>query len=371
VSRWPTIKGTLPLSEARKQAKVILGEVAKGHDPVGEKKAAKRAEANSFQRVAEDYLAEAGDLRSISERRRVFETNIFPTLGHRPMESIKRSDIITLLNTLQKKKPPPKGRKGKWRGGPVAAEHAFKAMRKLFRWYEARHDDDDYRSPFRPGMWSPAGKSPPRDRVLSDDELRVVWKVATEAGNVYGHLIRFLLLTATRLREASDMNRSELSADGTEWVIPPARYKGKHAHLVPLSKLSQEVLAAVPVIGARGWVFTTNGEVPILGFAKFKTAFDRRVLEEMRKTDREAEPLPRWTTHDLRRTARTIMSREHLNILSDHAERALGHVIGGIRATYDLHEFKAAKRDAFEKLAAEVERIINPPADNVERLRRA
>jgi hypothetical protein len=89
------------------------------------------------------------------------------------------------------------------------------------------------------------------------------------------------------------MNRSELSAHGSEWTIPAARYKTKLDHLIPLSKFAQAVLAEVPIIGTKGWVFTTDGTVPISGFSKFKKAFDAKVLAELRKHDPEAKPL--WT----------------------------------------------------------------------------
>jgi hypothetical protein len=71
-----------------------------------------------------------------------------------------------------------------------------------------------------------------------------------------------------------------------------------------------------------------------------------------------------WTLHDLRRTARSLMSRA--GISSDHAERCLGHVIGGVRGVYDRHEFHAEKRHAFEALAALIERIVNPKANVVQ-----
>ncbi len=68
--------------------------------------------------------------------------------------------------------------------------------------------------------------------------------------------------------------------------------------------------------------------------------------------------MPNWTIHDLRRTARSLMSRA--GVAPDHAERAMGHVITGIRGTYDLHEFREEKRRAVEALAGQIERIINP-----------
>ena len=69
-----------------------------------------------------------------------------------------------------------------------------------------------------------------------------------------------------------------------------------------------------------------------------------------------------WTLHDLRRTGRSLMSRAGVD--ADHAERCLGHVIGGVRGTYDRHAYHAEKKRAFEMLAAQIDRIVHPK-DNV------
>jgi integrase len=77
----------------------------------------------------------------------------------------------------------------------------------------------------------------------------------------------------------------------------------------------------------------------------------------------EASVVSGWTLHDLRRTARSLMSRA--GVQTDHAERCLGHVIGGVRGVYDCWEYLPEKRAAYDKLAGLVERIVNPPADVV------
>jgi integrase len=107
--------------------------------------------------------------------------------------------------------------------------------------------------------------------------------------------------------------------------------------------------------------FTTDGKRPLGGFSKFTRKFDAKVLAELRKDNAEAE-LPRWTLHDLRRTARSLMSRA--GVPSDHAERCLGHVLPGIRGTYDRHQYLNEKRRAFEPLATLIERIVKP-AENI------
>ena len=199
-----------------------------------------------------------------------------------------------------------------------------------------------------------------RQRVLIDDEIRVVWRVAQGSG-VFGALVQFLLLTATRRNEASRMTRSEV-VNG-DWIIPSSRYKTGLELVIPLSRKARSVFAGVPRIGKSDLVFTTDGAHPLGGFSKFKRTFDARVLVELCKHDNTAKPLPRWTIHDLRRTARSLMSRG--GVSSDHAERALGHVMGGIRRVYDRHAFYDEKKRAFEVLASQVDHVINNKASVV------
>jgi integrase len=91
------------------------------------------------------------------------------------------------------------------------------------------------------------------------------------------------------------------------------------------------------------------------------------MLAELRKLEPAAD-LKNWRIHDVRRTARTLMARAGVD--PDHAERALGHVIGGVRGTYDRHRFETEKLGAFEALAAQVQRIVDPQP-NVTPLKRA
>jgi integrase len=161
--------------------------------------------------------------------------------------------------------------------------------------------------------------------------------------------VQFLLLTATRRNEAAHMRHGEIS--GTDWTIPQARYKTGLELLIPLSPMAAKILDQLPRIGNSGFVFTTDGKHPISGFSKFKREFDK------------ACGVKDWTLHDLRRTARSLMSRA--GVSSDHAERCLGHVIGGVRGVYDRQEFHDEKRHAFEQLASLVERIVDPQANVV------
>jgi integrase len=74
-----------------------------------------------------------------------------------------------------------------------------------------------------------------------------------------------------------------------------------------------------------------------------------------------------WSLHDLRRTARSLMSRA--KVPSDIAERVLGHARRGVEGIYDRHAYLDEKADALRRLAAVIEAIVRPPTGNVVPLR--
>jgi integrase len=329
-SRRMHLKAGLNLTEARKEARAILGAVAKGHDPLSDRRKKEGEAANTLKSVAEEYFAREGKrLRTIEERRTVLERLVIPRLGARQIDEIKRTDIVRLLDRIEDE------------NGPVMADHVLAYLRRVMTWHAGR--SDDFRSPIVRGMARTKPGERRRQRVLTDDEIRAVWRAAETSQGAFGYFVQFILLTAVRRNEAAHMRHGEVS--GNDWIIPQARYKTGLELLVPLSPMAQDVLAKVPKIGRGDLLFTTDGRRPLSGFSKFKRALD------------EACGVTGWTLHDLRRTARTLMSRA--GVSSDHAERCLGHVIGGVRGTYDRHQFAAEKRIAFEKLGTLIEHIIN------------
>jgi integrase len=354
-SRRASLSGTTKLPDAHKWADILQGDIAKGVDPVERRKIDRlaRSKKGKFQTIAEDYVKrEASKVRSMDQRKAILDRLVYPVIGDKVAVKLKRSDIVALLDNIEDNH------------GAAMADGALMVVRRICNWHAAR--DDDFRSPVVRGMGRSNASG--RKRTLSDDEVRTVWATTGEIiANaekerlglfMYAHLLRYLLLTAVRLNEGARIDNTERS--GGDWLIPAARMKNKLDFLLPLSAAALSVLEAVPVIGSHnggpivggrnsGPIFTTNGSKPIAGFGQFKKAFDKRC------------GVTGWTNHELRRTARSLMSRAGVD--PDHAERALSHTIGGIRGTYDRYEFYNEKKRAFEALATQIVRIIDPQSN--------
>jgi integrase len=308
---------SLGLAAARTKADEIKADVAAGHHP-------RSTSEDTLQAICDEYMRRDGaKLRTVQWRKSVLDRHVYPILGQRPIADIRRSEIVRLLDQIEE------------RSGATMATQALAIIRKVMNWHATR--SDDFSSPVVRGMARTKTSEQARDRTLTDDELRKVW--ATDG--MFGQYVRFLLLTAARRNEASEMTWAEL--DGDDWTLPAARNKTKLDLVRPLSAAAQAILSALPRAGE--FVWTINGATPITSFANYKAKLDK------------ASGTEGWTLHDLRRSARSLMSRA--GVPTDHAERCLGHVIGGVRGVYDRHEYHAEKARAFETLAAEIERIVS------------
>jgi len=329
VSRRYTINSVLGLEDARREARAILGQVARGHDPVLERRRTTEANQNTLRAVCERYLAREGSkLRTTAKREANLERLVYPVLGDRQIDDVKRSDINHLLDDIEDQR------------GAAMADQILATLRRICNWHAIR--DDQFRTPFVRGMARRKPEERERSRTLSDDELRRVWRTAEVFPSPWGQFIRFALLAACRRTEASAMTWAEISGD--EWTIPRERYKTGVKVTLPLSEAAMKVLAEIPRIKGCEFVFTTDGRTPISGFSTFKLKFDI------------ACGVKDWRLHDLRRTSRSLMSRAGIN--PDIAERCLGHAITGIRGTYDKHHYIPEMRRAFEALAAQIDTVL-------------
>ena len=334
-----TLTGGLSLAAARKAAATAMWELEQGRDPAATRKAAKAKATDTLQAICEEYVKREGPrLRTVGQRHAVLRRLVYPTLGNRQIDSIRRSEINRLLDKIADE------------NGPAQADRALAFLGRVFNWHASR--SDEFRSPIVRGMARTKPRERARSRILTDDELPRVWQAAGDAG-MFGALVKFLLLSAARRSEAAGLRWSEISADG--WLLPAARNKTKVELLRPLSQAARDLLAQLPRFADCEYVFTLRGRRPITDISSSKRELDAR------------SGVAGWVIHDLRRCSRSLLSRAGVN--ADIAERCLGHVLPGVRGTYDRHHYQAEMLHAFEALAARINQIVNPPDGNVVPLR--
>ena len=220
-------------------------------------------------------------------------------------------------------------------------------------WFATRHDD--FVPPIVKGMRRTNTKERARARILNDDEIRAIWKAA-ESNGVYGAFIRLALLTGQRRAKLASMKWSDVE-NGVWNIATEKREKGTGGTLA-LPKLALDIIARQPHVGENPYVFPDLGNGHFSSFSKAKALFDAKL-----------PTMPQWQIHDLRRTARSLLSRA--NVRPDISEKVLGHVAQGVESVYDRHHYRDEKADALKRLAALIETILHPKRGNVTPIRRA
>ena len=339
--------------KAVREARSLRQRIDRGENPI-EDRTPSPATA-TVASMLDDFVAQHvrnknQPLRSADEYESAFKRLVKPRIGKLGIYEVRRSHVIKMLDEIEDA------------NGPVMADRTLAYLRKAFNWYAIR--DDQFSAPVVRGMGRIKPKDRARTRVLSDEEIRTICPVL-EATGTYGSFVRMLLLSAQRHSEVARMSHREIDADGI-WTIPAERYKTKRPNFVPLSKAALALIEGQQKFNDCQYVFPTSAKTPYSRSGKSKAKLDKAVFAAMRKQAKKGtkvEPIPNWTLHDLRRTAKTLMVRA--GVRPDISERVLGHVIAGVEGTYDRHSYADEKRDALEKLAAMVERILNPTPSSV------
>lgn len=334
------------VAEAREQATAALALVAKGTDPIILTKAKKAAErkvaidksGDTIDRLSMLFLDEHARAKTRESSwqavERSFTKEVLPAWKGRLVADISRKDIKELIRGIHKTRP-------------AQANRVQAHLSRFFRW--AVNEDYVTGSPLV-GMDRPA-KENIRDRALNDDEIRAFWAATDKLPKPFGDIYRLLLLSGCRRQEVGGLEWRELDTVNRLWNLPAARSKSTKPHILPLGDQAWEIIERQPRISEHvfGWVRR--------GFSTVKPRLDAAM--------KTAEP---WRTHDLRRTARSLMSRAKVN--SEVAEFMLGHLLTGMRKVYDKHRYLDEKRDGFAKLEREIDLILRPQAADVIPLRR-
>jgi integrase len=351
------------LARVRAKAREARNLLAEGIDPAGEKRAAKAVRAlaarqaqasaepapvaaDSVETVAAEFIERYAkpNTRDWKETQRLLEMNIVAVWRGRRLSEITKADIAIIFDTMID------------RGAAVSVNRLFAQLRKMCSWAVERGLIE--RSPCD-GIKKPSSEGRPRERVLDDRELALVWQASSAIGFPFGPVTQLLILTGQRRGEVAGMCYSELDMDKAVWTLPADRTKNHRQHAVPLSAQALSVLATLPRIIGSEFVFSTTGETAPSGFSKWKARLDAAMLRI------DARPIPAWTVHDLRRSVATGMAQH--GVAMHIVERVLNHVsgsFGGIVAVYQRHEYADDMRAAIDLWAAHVATLVRTQNQN-------
>jgi integrase len=328
------------LPAARKLAAEARAKQALGVDPAVEKAEAKLVKSETFGTVMEKFIERHAKphMRGWAEVERCLAYDALPKWKNTLITHIKRSHIGDLIDEIVD------------RGSPRQAAVTYAYIHNLFRWAVGRGYVET--NPAE-GIPKPrAGAA--RDRVLSEDELRLLWRASDVLGPQFGPIMKLLAFTGQRKSEIACGLWSEIDVDQAVWKLPGSRTKNKQPHRIPLSNPVLEIIKSLPRFEGADLIFTNTGETPIQGFGKAKARIDARLKELNAGRD-----IPEWTWHDLRRTAATGMAS--LSISPHVIEMALNHISGfraGVGGTYNRHQYEKEVRAALDAWAMRLNEIV-------------
>jgi integrase len=336
-------------AEARKRAKDAFARVQLGQDPQAEKIEARAPKARelTLSDAIEKYLPYAERKLKASTYSGVvlhLRKHWLPLHAYE-LQNLERRHVAAELSQIAAN------------SGPYGANRSRAALSALFTWAigEGLADANPVVGTNK------ATEETARDRVLSDNEVGLVWRHA--GAGQYGAIVRLLLLTAQRREEVAAMQWSELRLDEGLWSLPASRTKNGRAHDAPLSQPAIEILRAQEEQPGRGLVFG-EGAGPFQGWSNAKKALDKRL--------QAAGMTAPWRLHDLRRTAATRMA--DLGVQPHVVEAVLNHISGhkaGVAGVYNRASYAAEKRQALDLWATHVLVLAEGREANVVPLRRA
>jgi integrase len=374
------------LVKARETASELHAKVRLGQDPAGQKSEGQQRAAETFEAIGRKFLAfQKGELRPDSYRH--IERHILKyakKLHSLQLAALNRRTIVPVIDAIHD------------RGAKVTANRFRSTLSHFFSWSMEKGYIDH-----NPLIGLTAFEEKPRDRTLTDGELREIW---AEAGDDhYGSIVKLLMLTGQRADEMASLRRSEINKvtvqtsriNGIELPafdilaaeLPSDRTKNKRPHIVPLSDPALAILKAQPTRAnddgsVRDLIFGI-GQLGFSGWSRCKERLDDRIHAARVKAWQEAgaqgdkpPPLPHWTPHDLRRTMDTAMN-DRLGIAPHVVEAILNHVSStrsgksGVAAVYNKALYLRERHEALRLWADHLMAVVGAPSTNAPSQQRA
>lgn len=361
IGRYPAVG----LSKARELASQAIGAVAGGEDPAQARKigkaAAKAKKLSTVAGLIEAYFddAELGRHRpnarpkrpgSMKLDRYFYERFIKPRFGSLPVADLSRHDVQRFLDEIGK-------------DAPANARHSRNVIRQAFN-YGIRREIVVQ----NPAQFSDLPAAGSRERVLTDDELRTVWRVASDP-TVFPGLpatalaLKFAMLTLQRGGEVVGIHASEIDRQARLWTIPGARTKNHRVHVVPLSEASLSVLGEAFAERSHGREWSGYAFPSPRPRSQKRQPMTRHAFSRAMSRLRSVAGITDATPHDFRRTGATMLTSERIGIPRFIVSQILNQIsdTGGgaaVTAIYDRNSYLAEKRRALDAWAALLAEIV-------------
>ncbi|QDK17368.1 DUF4102 domain-containing protein [Leclercia adecarboxylata] len=330
----------ITLSQARSKAADARAKLAQGISPVDERREEKEASKviNSFEGVCLEWQATRKATWSevyADDTKRLFERNVFPVLGKRPIGDIEPLELLELLRKIENRGANELATKVRRRCGEVYAYAIVTGRAK----YNPARDLATAMQRFQRGHYP----------SLNASELPAFLAVLdTTTGNIMVNFaVRLLMLTGLRPGELRKGEWSEVDFDNALWEIPAERMKARRPHLVPLSTQTIELLRSVHAIsGNYGLMFPGRNDVshPMSDMA----------MNQLIKRCGYGDKL---TGHGFRHMMSTILHERGFN--SAWIELQLAHVDQNtIRGTYNRAQYLDGRRKMMQWYADYISKAL-------------
>jgi integrase len=325
-------------SKARAIASELHAKVRLGQDPAAAKAESEARAAETFGAAVKPYLQwQRARVRPSTLRHleRHLLVNLAP-LQSLPINKVDRRAIAAQLARMT--------------GSPVQANRTRSTLTSFLNWAMREGLIDS-----NPALATNKYPERPRERVLTNAELRTLWLALPESD--FGDIVKILVLTGQRAREIADLQWSEVAFDKGIIELPPHRTKNRRRHTIPMSAMVRAILQAREQNGGT-FVFGRSGLNGFSGWSRCKERLD------------DALRIPDWTIHDLRRVFAT--GAAEIGIQPHIIEAVLNHVSGhksGVAGVYNRAAYEAEKATALSRWAEHVAAIIEDRDSNVMSLR--
>jgi integrase len=321
------------VGDVRRSAEQLHHRVKLGEDPASDRAQAVAAASQTFAVVATEFLEQARErLRehTCADLERHLKRDA-KALHQLPLTRISRADVASVVTASSRN------------SGAVTGNRVRSSLSNFFSWAMQQG-----RVEANPVIGTTKNRERPRDRVLSEGELKGIWRQSGDGD--HGKVIQLLILTAQRASEIGNLCWSEVHDDTV--VLPAERVKNGRRHTIPLSAAALNILGQKQRRGNRDMIFGKRGR-KFGDWRKYKKQLDVRIAAA------SGRPLAQWTIHDIRRSTATHMAE--LGVLPHAIEAVLNHVSGfrsGVSGIYNRSSYEREKRDALDLWAAHLLAVV-------------